>query len=186
MDGVAEALDGLEVVVVDRLGLEVAPVALDEVELGGVRGVPDRGDAVAVVGEESERGAGVVDRAVVEEEEDAAAGVAPEEETEEGEEVGRALPLGDVERQDSRSRVQSSKYRNSPVMTSGGDDRLLSDAAPLPVEAGVEVELALVLEDDGEAVGVLRPFFRARARSRLARATRRGSCLCFRLSFGRT
>jgi hypothetical protein len=166
-----EIIKGTEVIVVNRLGLEVPPVSLDTVEFWRIGGVPDRCQIFRVIGEKSAHDFGAVDRAVVEEEEDVTTAILLEQVLEERDELGAALAIGQQERHPTGQGIESPKDRGTAILTSRRDGALLADGRPHATQAGIEMELAFVLEYEGVAIGSGSGFFSATLRSRFARRT---------------
>lgn len=181
----SEGIDRLEQVVVDGSGLQMAPVTLDQVELGAVGGVPDQGDPVRAVGQETLHLLRVVDRTVVQEQEDVTARIPAKQHLEESDEVSAAFALGDEDVQPTGPGVQTAEDGDPLVLPRRVDDRLFAAQRPDPGQAGIEMEFAFVLIDEGVSVRSDGTFFIAALRARRARLTSAGSCLCLRLSLGR-
>lgn len=180
-----EIIEGAEVVVVNRLGFEVTPVPLDAVEFRRVRSIPDRCQFLRMIGEKPADDLGVVNRAVVKEEVDVAALISAKEMLQKGDEVLPSLAVGQQERDTTGQGVQRAEDGRAAILTGGRDNALCADPSPPAAQTGIEMELAFVLEDEGTAAGTGGDFFKAAFRSRLARRTSFGFCLCLRESFGR-
>ncbi len=59
-DGTLQVVDGLEVLIVNRGALEVAPESFDEVEIRCIGGVPNDGETMSMLCDERLDRAGVV------------------------------------------------------------------------------------------------------------------------------
>ncbi len=184
-DGHAELLLVPEVVIVNGLGFEMAPVALDEVEFGRIGGVPDRCELIFVVRPEALQRLGGVDRAVVEKDEEVTSAIAPEQEFQKGHEVRAPLAFGQQDGRFTRVGVEPTEDGHFSVAACRRDERLLTHLRPNSRQAGIEMEFAFVPVDEGVASRVQSPFFKASSRAHFARRTCRESCLCFNDSFGR-
>ena len=66
-DGTLQVLHGLEIIVVNRGALEVAPETFDEVEIRRIGGVPNDGKAMSMLGNERLDCPRMMNRTVVEE-----------------------------------------------------------------------------------------------------------------------
>lgn len=100
-------------------------------------------------------------------------------------ERGSIFSLGCLREQASGACVQRAEDRNALILTGGRDSWLRPDAPPHPAQAGIEMEFALVLEEEDMPVRSTHGFFNAASRSRRARATSRRFCRCLRECLGR-
>lgn len=66
-DGTLQVLDGLEIIIVNRGALEVAPESFDEVEIRRIGGVPNDGETMSMLGDERLDRSGMMNRTVVQE-----------------------------------------------------------------------------------------------------------------------
>ena len=102
----------------------------------------------------------------------------------ESQKVRTALALCQKDGQSARQRVESSKDGHPPILPGGRDKGLLAQRRPHPTQAGIEMELALILEDEGESLRVEDRFFKPASRPLRALRTAFGSCLCLSESLG--
>ena len=140
---------------------------------------------LGMIGKKAARDFGAMNRAVVEKEVDVAAFVAPQQMLEKDDEFGAALTVGQQERDATGQGVECAEDGRAAILSRRRNGAVLADQPPHAAQAGIEMEFAFILEEDGVTVGMGRDFFKAASRSRLARRTAWGFCLCLRESFGR-
>ena len=103
----------------------------------------------------------------------------------EDDELGAALTFCQQECNTTGLGIERTEYGGATILSRRRNDAFLADKSPHATQAGIEMELAFVLEEYGISVGMGCHFFKAAFRSRVARRTSLGSCLCLRDNFGR-
>lgn len=103
----------------------------------------------------------------------------------EGDEFSAAFAVCQQEGDATGQSIERTEDGGTTVLARRRNNAVLADESPHAAQAGIEMELAFVLEEEGVLVGRGRHFFKAAFRSRFARRTSFGSCLCLRESFGR-
>ena len=100
-------------------------------------------------------------------------------------EGARVLALCGGGEHSSADSVQRAEHGHALVLSGRRDEGLFSDRRPHAAEAGVQVELAFVLEEEDVGAGTPFSFFKAASRARRTRFTSRLFCRCLSESLGR-
>ncbi len=103
----------------------------------------------------------------------------------ESDEFSAAFAVCQQEGDTTGQSIERTEDGGTTVLARRWNNAVLADEAPHATQAGIEMELAFVLEEEGVMAGRGCHFFKAAFRSRLARRTSFGSCLCLRDNFGR-
>lgn len=153
LGGVLEAIEIGPPAVATELVLEVAPDALDEVQLRRIRREPERSDSIVVVDPPAPRRVALVIADVVEHHDDLAVWEGGREVIEERDEGGPVLLRVNLPDHPAAGVVERSEHGEPPVLTGGGHRQRPAPAPPDLRQPWVAVDLALVQIDEAQAVG---------------------------------
>ncbi len=164
-NGALQVLDGLEIVIVNRGALEVAPESFDEVEIRRISGVPNDGETMSILGDERLDRPSVMDRTVIQEQvEVSVVGVdVVQQPSKEFQEFGASFALSDQGGDFAGHRIQRPEDRHPAILTSRGNDHAFAPLRPAAGQARVQMELGFVDIRESTTTGAGLRFFKAQA-----------------------
>lgn len=164
-DGTLQVLDGLEIIIVNRGALEVAPESFDEVEIRRIGGVPNDGETMSMLSDERLDRPGMMNRTVVQEQVKViGVGVnVVQQPPKEVQKLGASFALSDQGGDFAGHRIQRTEDRHPAILARRRNDHALTPLRPAAGQTGVQMELGFIDIRESTTTGAGFRFFKAQA-----------------------